>query len=168
MSNKEMSLPLDKQMLEASESAHLSTEPPKSFWREGKYLGIVSVLLYFIVWFAITEDGLGLVRPIKFPSPRQVVEAAVTISSVLGKDILVTCLRTIVGWSAGVLLGVGLGLWMSYNKKVYYFFDPLIESIRPVPVIAMIPFFLLWFGINEQGKFLRDDGRLCHYRGQYH
>jgi hypothetical protein len=43
---------------------------------------------------------------------------------------------------------------MSYNKKVYYFFDPLVESIRPAPVIAMIPFFLMWFGIGEAGKLL--------------
>jgi ABC-type nitrate/sulfonate/bicarbonate transport system permease component len=125
-----------------------------SEWRQGKYLSIIAILLYFLAWFLITEDGLALVRPIKFPSPRMVVEAAITISSVLGKDILVTSARVIVGWGAGVALGVGLGLWMSFNKKVYYFFDPLIESMRPVPVIAMIPFFLLWFGINETGKFL--------------
>ena len=43
---------------------------------------------------------------------------------------------------------------MSYDKKVLYFFDPLVESIRPVPVIAMIPFFLMWFGIDETGKFI--------------
>jgi ABC-type nitrate/sulfonate/bicarbonate transport system permease component len=129
-------------------------EQKQSEWRQGKYLGIISVLLYFLIWFLITEDGLELVRPIKFPSPRMVVEAAITISSVLAKDILVTVARVIIGWGAGVALGVGLGLWMSFNKKVYYFFDPVIESIRPVPVIAMIPFFLLWFGINETGKFL--------------
>jgi ABC-type nitrate/sulfonate/bicarbonate transport system permease component len=52
------------------------------------------------------------------------------------------------------MLGVSLGLAMAYNKKVQYFFDPLIESMRPVPVIAMIPFFLMWFGIAEVGKLL--------------
>jgi ABC-type nitrate/sulfonate/bicarbonate transport system permease component len=126
----------------------------KSEWRQGKYLGYVAILLYFLIWFAITEDGFALVRPIKFPSPRMVGQAAVTISSVLVTDIVVTVLRVLVGWGAGVALGLGLGLWMSFNRKIFYFFDPLIESIRPVPVIAMIPFFLLWFGINEYGKFL--------------
>jgi ABC-type nitrate/sulfonate/bicarbonate transport system permease component len=125
-----------------------------SEWRQGKYLGYVAILLYFLIWFAITEDGFALVRPIKFPSPRMVGQAAVTISSVLVTDIVVTVLRVLVGWGAGVALGLGLGLWMSFNRKIFYFFDPLIESIRPVPVIAMIPFFLLWFGINEYGKFL--------------
>ncbi len=123
-------------------------------WREGKYLGVVAVAIYLFIWFLITEDGLGLVRPIKFPSPRMVLQAAITIRSVLITDILATSARVIVGLTIGVALGVGLGLLMSYNKKIYYFFDPLVESIRPVPVIAMIPFFLLWFGINESGKIL--------------
>lgn len=130
------------------------TRRKSSAWREGKYLGLVAIALYFVVWFAITSDGLGLVAPIDFPSPRMVVQAAFDVGPVLVSDTLATLARVIVGLAAGIALGVGLGLLMSYSKKVYYFFDPLIESIRPVPVVAMIPFFLLWFGIDEMGKFL--------------
>lgn len=123
-------------------------------WRDGRYLSIIAILLYFVVWLAISEQGFGLVRPIKFPSPRMVVDAAFRMSDIIAIDVLVTFVRVAFGLCAGAVLGVGLGLAMSYNKKVLYFFDPLVESIRPVPVIAMIPFFLMWFGINELGKFL--------------
>lgn len=124
------------------------------FWRSGRYLGFVSIAIYFIVWFAITRDGFGLVRPIMFPSPKMVVDAAVTTADLILADVTATMLRVLFGFFFGLLLGVGLGLLMSYNKKANYFFDPLIESIRPVPVIAMIPFFLMWFGIGETGKLL--------------
>lgn len=125
-----------------------------SYWREGSWLGIASIALYFIVWFAITRDGFALIRPIKFPSPLMVIEAAIRIAPLIPIDILSTVLRVVCGFVAGTALGLGLGLAMAYNRKIHYFFDPLIETIRPVPVIAMIPFFLMWFGIDEEGKFL--------------
>jgi len=136
----------------------LEMEPRESdkrgLWRSGRYLGIVAILLNFGIWLAISEQGFGLVRPIKFPSPRMVVDAAYRISDLILLDVAATLGRLAFGFCAGTILGLGLGLAMSYNKKVQYFFDPLIESMRPVPVIAMIPFFLMWFGINETGKLL--------------
>ncbi|MEA2331458.1 MAG: taurine transport system permease protein [Thermoleophilaceae bacterium] len=124
----------------------------KSEWRQGRYLSIVSLVLYFGAWFGLTHSGL--VADFKLPSPEAVVEAAITLRSVIVGDILATVARVVAGLTLGVLFGVGLGLLMSYSKRAFYFFDPIVEMMRPVPVIAMIPFFLLWFGINEQGKLL--------------
>jgi taurine transport system permease protein len=140
----------------AASSSKTLTSPSKrrGQWRDGRYLSVLAVLLYFGVWVAISEQGFGLVRPIKFPSPRMVVAAAFRMSDIIAIDVIVTFVRVFFGFCAGAILGVGLGLAMSYNKKVLYFFDPLVESIRPVPVIAMIPFFLMWFGIDETGKFI--------------
>lgn len=124
------------------------------FWRTGGYLSLVAIALWFGIWFAITEDGFALMRPIMFPSPVKVIEAVGRISHLLAEDVAMTMVRVLVGFTLGTLLGVGLGLQMAYNRKVFHFFNPLVESIRPVPVIAMIPFFLMWFGITEPGKLL--------------
>ena len=126
----------------------------RNFLRSGRYLSIVAVVIYLGIWLAISEQGFGLVRPIKFPSPRMVLDAAVRTSDLILFDVVTTLGRLVIGFCLGALLGLGLGLAMSYNKRVGYFFDPLIESMRPVPVIAMIPFFLMWFGIDETGKLL--------------
>lgn len=149
-------------LMDASMTTETDNPPPAApkpsawtrYWKQGAWLSIASIALYFIVWFAITRDGFALVRPIKFPSPVMVVEAAIRTASLIPMDVTATLLRVLAGFTVGTLLGLGLGLAMSYSKRVYYFFDPLIETIRPVPVIAMIPFFLMWFGINEIGKFL--------------
>ena len=136
------------------ESAVSSRSRRAGFWRTGGYLSFVAIALWFGVWFAITEDGFALMRPIMFPSPAKVIEAVVRISHLLLEDVLMTMMRVLVGFTLGALLGIGLGLQMAYNRKVFHFFNPLVESIRPVPVIAMIPFFLMWFGINEPGKLV--------------
>jgi taurine transport system permease protein len=126
----------------------------KSNFKKGSYLSIVSILSTFLLWFLITEDGLGLVRPVILPSPSMVLLAAVSTISLIGTDILYTMMRVVTGLTAGVLLGIGIGVLVCFNSKIYYLLNPMIESSRPVPVIAMIPFFLMWFGIGELGKFI--------------
>jgi ABC-type nitrate/sulfonate/bicarbonate transport system permease component len=145
---------IDVSLPDKADKSPLDTTSRMTMWRSGKWLGLLSVLLYFAAWFAVTAQGFNLVRPIKFPSPIMVVQAAVRTADLIPLDALATVGRVLFGFIVGTLLGLGLGLAMSYNKKVYYFFDPLIESIRPVPVIAMIPFLLMWFGIGEAGKLL--------------
>ena len=136
------------------ESTVSSRSKRAGFWRTGGYLSLVAIALWFGIWFAITEDGFALMRPIMFPSPAKVIEAVGRISHLLAEDVAMTMMRVLVGFTLGTLLGIGLGLQMAYNRKVFHFFNPLVESIRPVPVIAMIPFFLMWFGINEPGKLI--------------
>ena len=119
-----------------------------------KYLSLLTVVILFLVWFLITEDGFALVRKFIFPSPRAVLFSLVTMAELIPIDLFATLSRLIIGFVSGALLGITLGLLMSYNKIINYIFDPVVESIRPVPVIAMIPFLIMWFGIGEMGKFI--------------
>jgi ABC-type nitrate/sulfonate/bicarbonate transport system permease component len=145
---------IDTSLPDKTDKPPLEPKPDITTWRSGKWLGLLSIMLYFAAWFAVTAQGFNLVRPIKFPSPIMVVQAAIRTADLIPLDALATVSRVLFGFIVGTLLGLGFGLAMSYNRKVYYFFDPLVESIRPVPVIAMIPFFLMWFGIGEPGKLL--------------
>ena len=117
-----------------------------------KYLSLITVLIIFSIWFTITGDGLALIRGFIFPSPRQVFQAVIRISDIIPLDIVYTLTRLIIGFFLGSILGVTVGLLMSYSKIINSIFDPIVESIRPVPVIAMIPFLIMWFGIGETGK----------------
>ena len=100
-----------------TEAAAVQSKPQRvrrkrSQWRDGRYLSIVAILLYFGLLAGISEQGFGLLRPIKFPSPRMVVDAAIRLHDIILFDVLVTLLRVAVGFCAGMLLGIGLGLAM--------------------------------------------------------
>lgn len=67
---------------------------------------------------------------------------------------LVSFLRLFVGFVIGSLLGIFLGILLYKSKTTYGLLYPTIQSIRAIPPYALIPFFLLWFGFSEIGKFI--------------
>ena len=118
-------------------------------------ISISSVLGFYLLWYLMTDDGLGVIRPLMFPSPSMVVNALLILSpETVFRHVYMTTYRMLVGWSLGVALGICAGLAMSYSRVLRHMLDPLIESFRPVPVIALLPFFILWFGIDEVGKIV--------------
>ena len=52
----------------------------------------------------------------------------------------------------GVLIGVPIGLAMGLSNRWRGIFDPIVELLRPIPPLALIPLFIVWFGIGEEGK----------------
>ena len=121
---------------------------------EGKWLSLVAIAGLIGLWFALSEDGFGLVRPIKLPAPASVISAADRHIDTLLSDTASTLRRVVMGFGGGAAVGIGVGLAMSYSRKIFHFLNPLVEGMRPVPAIAMIPVFIMWFGIAERGKFL--------------
>ncbi|MCA1983662.1 ABC transporter permease [Nocardioides nematodiphilus] len=72
----------------------------------------------------------------------------------LWQHALVSLARIGVGWGAGVVIGVAIGGLMASASVVRYLIDPLIELSRPLPPLAFIPLFIIWFGIGETPKFV--------------
>ena len=60
--------------------------------------------------------------------------------------------RIVVGFAIGVVAGVTLGAAMSASRVVRHLVDPVIEVLRPLPPLAFIPLFIIWFGIGELPK----------------
>jgi len=60
--------------------------------------------------------------------------------------------RLVKGLFWGVVIGVPIGLAMGLSSRWRGFFDPVVELLRPIPPLALIPLFIVWFGIGEEGK----------------
>jgi ABC-type nitrate/sulfonate/bicarbonate transport system permease component len=126
----------------------------KTRFKNIKPLGIFAILLSLTLWVLLSKDGLGIISAIKFPPPSQVMESIWVLQDKLPRDILTTLGRVFFGMIVGTILGAIVGTMMVFSRRIGEFLHPLIESMRPVPMIAMIPFFLMWFGIEESGKLL--------------
>ena len=67
-------------------------------------------------------------------------------------DAVTSLRRIVIGFAIGVAAGVILGSAMSASRMVRHLVDPVIEVLRPLPPLAFIPLFIIWFGIGELPK----------------
>jgi len=73
---------------------------------------------------------------------------------VLIENSLVTLQRLLGGTVIGLLFGISLGVGAGSSVLFAKLFGPLINVIRTVPVLALIPLFLVWFGGAPIGIYL--------------
>ena len=93
--------------------------------------------------------------PHLMPPPGNVLKTAVPMMTTaeIPKHVLYSLQRVIVGFSAGSVLGIILGVLMGRIRWVHDFLDPVIEFFRFLSPTAMIPIAVIWFGIGETSKY---------------
>ena len=62
--------------------------------------------------------------------------------------------RVFMGFFFGAAIGIPLGFAMGLNSFLRGWFDPIVEFMRPVPPLALIPLVIIWYGIDEKAKII--------------
>ncbi len=118
--------------------------------------------------FALTDKGAisfrppsGLqMEPIWLPPPEAVIKRLREIASegyrdsTLAEHLGWSLFRVVVGFLLGALVGIPLGYAMGLSNWFRGWFDPIVEFMRPVPPLALIPLVIIWAGIGETGKII--------------
>ena len=105
------------------------------------------------------RKGLQM-EPIWLPSPEAVVARFIEIAKngyqniPLWDHLGASLTRVLVGFALGSIIGVPLGYAMGLSGWFRGWFDPIVEFMRPVPPLALIPLVIIWFGIWETGKIV--------------
>ena len=128
--------------------------------RRDRWLTILTFGGILVVWTAVTGSGLWppLIKPIFLPSPVDVIATFLRLAQqgYQGRSLLhhvtVSFNRFAIAFSACVLIGVPLGLLMGMSRPIRAIFEPPIQAIRPIPKLALLPLFLIWFGIGNLSK----------------
>jgi ABC-type nitrate/sulfonate/bicarbonate transport system permease component len=106
------------------------------------------------LWQAVASAKL--VDPFLLPPLSQVLHR-------LGGDILagtalvdlsLTLYRALVGFAVAAVLAIPLGVLMSRSRALRWFVDPIISVGFPMPKIAFLPIFILWFGLYDSSKII--------------
>ena len=112
-------------------------------------LEVMSIIGLLIVWFALTHT---IIRPLIFPSPESVLSIITSRPMTVIEYSLATTARVLAGFLIGSFLGALNGVSLHMNPVLGRISDPIVEILRPVPPIAMMPFIIIWFGIGDFGK----------------
>ncbi|MDE2229249.1 MAG: ABC transporter permease [Alphaproteobacteria bacterium] len=76
------------------------------------------------------------------------------VSGDLVSGIVLTLIRTFIGFALAAVGGIILGVSIARVPLVRWFFDPLVSAGLPMPKVAFLPIFMLWFGVFDTSKIL--------------
>ena len=118
-------------------------------------LGTIGPLV-FVALIAVWEWGSqsGWISPLVLPAPSEAFAAMteLAVSGNLWKHVSASLQRLVVGWTAGTALGLIVGVAIGLFSVARAGLSPLVSAIFPIPKIALLPLFVIWFGIGEGSK----------------
>ncbi len=113
---------------------------------------------FFAAWqlFSMFNAAYHLFNPVFLPSPAMVIGAARDLirAGQLHLHIIQSAFRLLIGFSLGTVGGVFLGILIGRSRRLETVVDPLINLIGPIPPFALLPMFIIWFGVGEMPKLL--------------
>jgi ABC-type nitrate/sulfonate/bicarbonate transport system permease component len=109
-------------------------------------LQAASILALLIAWVVVSE-GMD-VDPMFVPSPADLWNRFDLMRDQLPGALAYSLVIILGGFAIGVVSGVVVALAMAYSVVVRESTEAIINALRPVPIFALIPLFLLWFGIG--------------------
>ena len=120
--------------------------------RRDRLLPFIGPVVLFMVWDLVVRRGF--IKPILLPTPADTVAALITglAGGPLLLDFAVTVWRTLQAFAIAAIVGVPLGVLLGSNEKAYRSVEFLIDFFRSTPSSALIPLFLLIFGVSDINK----------------
>ncbi|MGY8525397.1 ABC transporter permease [Paracidovorax citrulli] len=117
-----------------------------------RLLPFVGPLVLFIIWDLAVRGGF--IKAILLPPPSDTI--VTLVSGLLGgpllADFLVTVSRTLQAFLIAAAIGMPAGVLLGSNEKAYRSVEFLIDFFRSTPSSALIPLFLLIFGVSDINK----------------
>ena len=133
--------------------AGMSAPSPSFAARAGQFLLRWSLIIaLFVAWELLTRTRTF--TPFMLPSPQAVFERIMRDASSgdLFINMALTIYRALTGFLIAAMLGISLGLVMTRNAGLRWFFDPLISVGFPMPKITFLPVIVLWLGFYDTAK----------------
>jgi NitT/TauT family transport system permease protein/taurine transport system permease protein len=115
-------------------------------------LGAASLLIVFVIWQFLSTF---VFNPYLIPPPIQVIRTAIpmVLSGEIPADAAISMVRVLVGFVAGSLSGIIIGVLLGRVRLLHELLDPVLELLRYLSPTAMIPIAVIWFGIGEMSKY---------------
>jgi ABC-type nitrate/sulfonate/bicarbonate transport system permease component len=139
-------------------------------------IGAISVTAFLLFWEWVGTSGI--INPMFTSSPSRIIRAgdrlffdggigAVFAALLAGntagawtaiakgsiwKDIWVSGQELFWGYSLCLLVGIPFGLALGWFRRLSYVFEPFISALYATPSVALLPLYIIWFGIGINSK----------------
>ncbi|MFE9453891.1 ABC transporter permease [Streptomyces sp. NPDC006739] len=118
-------------------------------------LGIYTTPAVILIAWEILA-GQGVLKPTYAPAPTSIVKSAVDLwqQGVLGPDLAISLQRAGIGLAIGLTVGIVSGVLGGLLRSGEYLFNGVVQILNTIPLLAVLPLMIVWFGIDELTKVL--------------
>ena len=122
--------------------------------QRARSLAVAGVLTFVGAW--CVASYANLVPTVILPSPTEVLRAfpVLHFEEALVRSALRSLYRVSMGFALAAAVAIPLGIVMGTFPAVKHFFTPLVDPLRFLPISALVPLFIVWFGIDEMQKIV--------------
>lgn len=114
-------------------------------------------VVVFVLLLALVEWGTraGWISNLTLPRPSNVAATLIDMarSGMLWTHMAPSLSRLVIGSAMGISAGIGVGVLIGLFSHVRAGLIPLVAALFPIPKIALLPLFVIWFGIDEASKY---------------
>ncbi len=124
---------------------------------ESLVFGAACIALVLLIWWGVTvgEGDARLIDATKLPSPGDTFASLPDLwNRGLSRSIVISLLRVLGGFLLAAAIGVPLGVVAGSYPRLNAFLKPLVIFGRSIPIAALIPLTLLWFGLGDFNKVM--------------
>lgn len=122
--------------------------------RTAQLLGIAGLASFLLAWCALSYGNI--VPTVILPSPTEVLRAfpVLHFEEALVRSALRSLYRVTMGFALAAAVAIPLGIVMGTFPVIRHFFNPMLDPLRFLPISALVPLFIVWFGIDELQKIV--------------
>jgi NitT/TauT family transport system permease protein len=112
--------------------------------------GLLPIAVFLGIWELVARLNL-VPGELSFPPFSVVVVEFYNLAAngVLGDNFLASLTRVLIGFTAGSLAGIAVGIVMGWRENFNKALHPIISLFYPIPALGWLPLLMLWVGINE-------------------
>ena len=122
--------------------------------RRARGLALAGLLVFLGSWAVLSYAEI--IPNVILPSPTDVLQAfpVLHFEEALVRSAGWSLYRVTMGFLLSAAVAIPLGLLMGTFPPIKHFFAPLLDPLRFLPISALVPLFLVWFGIEETMKIM--------------
>ncbi len=122
--------------------------------RTARALALSGLFAFLGVWCLLSYGGI--IPDVILPSPTEVLKAfpILHFEEALVRSALASLYRVMMGFLLAAVVAIPLGLFMGTFPPVKHFFSSMLDPIRFLPISALVPLFIVWFGIEDMQKIM--------------
>lgn len=122
--------------------------------RTARLLALGGLAAFLVVWCVLSYGGV--IPAVILPSPGDVLRAfpVLHFEEALVRSALASLYRVMMGFLLAAVVAIPLGLFMGTFPAVKHFFSSMLDPLRFLPISALVPLFIVWFGIDDLQKIV--------------